>query len=94
LAILLPAPSYGLHQLEGWIALPDMRYPIPSLSSERWHLSVAAKPPSLDIRCGFDRLGTFETESYMEKLAFTCVCLSGMSVIMAIMHVPLVELLC
>jgi hypothetical protein len=31
---------------------------------------------------------------YMEKLAFTRTCLSNMRVIMAIMRVPLVELLC
>jgi hypothetical protein len=30
----------------------------------------------------------------MEKLAFTRACLSNISVIMVIMHVPLVELLC
>jgi hypothetical protein len=30
----------------------------------------------------------------MEKLAFTRACLSGVRVIMMIMHVPLVELLC
>jgi hypothetical protein len=34
------------------------------------------------------------TESYMEKPAFTRACLSYVRVIMAIMHVPLVELLC
>jgi hypothetical protein len=31
---------------------------------------------------------------YMEKLAFTCACLSDVRVIMVIMSVPLVESLC
>jgi hypothetical protein len=44
------------------------------------------KAPSLDIWRGVDCPGTCETESYMEKL--------DTSLIMAIIHVPLVELLC
>jgi hypothetical protein len=52
-----------------------------------------AKPPGLDICCIVDRLGICVTESYMEKLAFTRACLSYIKDIMAIMRVPLVELL-
>jgi hypothetical protein len=71
-----------------------MRCPIPSLGSRRWPLSVGAKPPGLDIWCGVDRPSTCETESYMEKLAFTRACLFDVRVIVVIMHVPLVESLC
>jgi hypothetical protein len=39
-------------------------------------------------------LGTYETESYIEKLNFTRACLSDVRVIMVIMHVPMVDLLC
>jgi hypothetical protein len=53
-----------------------------------------AKPPGLDIGHGVDRSGICETESYMEKLTFTRAYLSSIRVIMAIMCVPLVELLC
>jgi hypothetical protein len=52
------------------------------------------EPLGLDILCGVYRPGTCETESYMKKLAFARACLSDISVTMAIMHVPLVELLC
>jgi hypothetical protein len=49
-----------------------------------------AKPPGLDIRHGVDRPGSCETESYMEKLAFTRPYLSRVRGIMAIMCVALV----
>jgi hypothetical protein len=74
--------------------LPDKRCPLPSLSSEWWPLSGGAKPLGLDICHGVDHPGTCETESYMEKLTFTRACLSNVRVIMAIMCVPLIELLC
>jgi hypothetical protein len=53
-----------------------------------------AKPLNLDIWCSVDHLGTCVTESHMEKLAFTRVCLSYVRVIMVIMRVSLVESLC
>jgi hypothetical protein len=53
-----------------------------------------AKPLGLDIYHGVDLASTSKTEPYMEKLAFTWVCLSIVRLIMAIMHVPLMELLC
>jgi hypothetical protein len=56
--------------------------------------SGGAKPLGLDICHGVDHPGTCETESYMEKLTFTRACLSNVRVIMAIMCVPLIELLC
>jgi hypothetical protein len=46
--------------------------------------SKGVKAPGLDICCGVDRPSTCETESYMEKLAFTRVCLSDVKVIMTI----------
>jgi hypothetical protein len=52
------------------------------------------KPLGLDIWHGIDCPVTCETESYMLKLTFTRSCLSDIIVIMAIMHVPLVELIC
>jgi hypothetical protein len=53
-----------------------------------------AKPPGLDISCSVDHLGTCVTESYMEKHAFTRVCLFYIRVTMVIMCVFMVELLC
>jgi hypothetical protein len=71
--------------------LPDRRCPVSSLGSGRWPHSTGTKPPGLNIWCGIDRPGICETESYMEKLAFTRACLSDVRVIMMIMCVPLVE---
>jgi hypothetical protein len=53
-----------------------------------------AKPPGLDISCSVYHLGTCVTESYMEKHAFTRVCLFYIRVTMVIMCVFMVELLC
>jgi hypothetical protein len=51
-----------------------------------------AKSPGLDICGGVDCMGTCVTEFYMERIAFTRVCLPYTGVIMARMRVSLVEL--
>jgi hypothetical protein len=51
-----------------------------------------AKPPSLDICEGVDRLGTCVIEFYTERIAFTRICLPYVGIIMVCMCVPLVEL--
>jgi hypothetical protein len=74
--------------------LPNTDCPVPSLNSGWWPYSEGAKSPGLDIWRGVDRLGTCQTESYMEKLTFNMACLSDISVVMMIMCVPLIVLLC
>jgi hypothetical protein len=51
------------------------------------------KPPGWTVYLGVDRPGPWWTRSFTEKPVFTRASLSGVRVIMAIMHVLLEELL-
>jgi hypothetical protein len=53
-----------------------------------------AKPPHQAIYLGVDRLGPWWTGPLMEKTAYTRINVSDVRVIMAIMCVPVGELLC